>query len=91
MSFDSRGPGLRFRRSADSTRDDRMEEQGEMAIRRRLEKAQREGDLKNDVTPADFARYLSTIMTGLGIQAANGATKPDLKRFAAMALGFMGY
>jgi hypothetical protein len=43
------------------------------------------------VTPADFARYLSTIMTGLGIQAANGATKPDLKRLAAMALGFMGY
>ncbi len=65
--------------------------QGEMAIRKRLEKAQREGDLKNDVTPADFARYLSTIMTGLGIQAANGATKPDLKRLAAMALGFMGY
>jgi AcrR family transcriptional regulator len=65
--------------------------QGEMAIRKRLEKAQREGDLKNDVTPADFARYLATIMTGLGIQAANGATKPDLKRLAAMALGFMGY
>jgi AcrR family transcriptional regulator len=65
--------------------------QGEMAIRKRLEKDQREGNLKNDVTPADFARYLSTIMTGLGIQAANGATKPDLKRLAAMALGFMGY
>jgi hypothetical protein len=65
--------------------------QGEMAIRKRLEKGQREGDLKNDVTPADFARYLSMIMTGLGIQAANGATKPDLKRLAAMALGFMGY
>lgn len=65
--------------------------QGEMAIRKRLEKDQREGNLKNDVTPADFARYLSTIMTGLGIQAANGATKPDLKRLAATALGFMGY
>jgi hypothetical protein len=65
--------------------------QGEMAIRKRLEKAQRKGNLSSDKTPADFARYLSTFMTGLGIQAANGATNSDLKRLAAMALSFMGY
>jgi AcrR family transcriptional regulator len=65
--------------------------QGEMAIRRRLERAQREGGLSDDTTPADFARYLSTLMTGLGIQAANGGTKADMQRLAAMALRYMGY
>jgi hypothetical protein len=31
------------------------------------------------------------LMSGLGIQAANGATKKELKRYAEMALSFLGY
>jgi hypothetical protein len=43
------------------------------------------------INSSDFAHYLSMLMSGLGIQAANGATKTELKRYAEMALRFQGY
>jgi hypothetical protein len=39
----------------------------------------------------DYIRYLSTILAGLSIQAANGSTKAELKRTAEMALRCLGY
>jgi len=39
----------------------------------------------------DYTRYLSTILAGLSIQAANGSTKAELKRTAKMALRYLGY
>jgi len=65
--------------------------QGETAIKKRAQQAQREGDLDAGINPGDFARYISSLMAGLGVQAANGATEAEMKRMATMALKFMGY
>ena len=59
---------------------------GEAVIRKRLQQAQSEGELPAEIQPADFARYLSSVMAGLAVQAANGATRAELRRVAAIAL-----
>jgi hypothetical protein len=64
---------------------------GELAIGTRLRRAQREGDWRGDMQPPDLARYLSSVMTGLGVQAANGATKSEMNRVADIALKCLGY
>jgi AcrR family transcriptional regulator len=66
-------------------------QQGEAAIRRRVQQAQRDGDLNKTINPTDFAHYLSVLMSGISVQAANGATKSEMKRYAGLALRFMGY
>jgi AcrR family transcriptional regulator len=65
--------------------------QGEAAIKKRVQQAQRDGDLDKAINPADFTHYLSVLMSGLSVQAANGATKAELRRYAEMSLRFMGY
>ena len=55
-------------------------------MKKRLQQAQSEGKLPAEIQPADFARYLSSVMARLGIQAANGATRAELRRVAAIAL-----
>ena len=62
---------------------------GEAAIKTRLQRAQREDDWTGDLTPADLARYVSSIMAGLAVQAANGATKSEMTRVVNVALKFM--
>lgn len=59
---------------------------GEAALKERLQQAQSEGQLPAEIQPADFARYLSSIMSGLGVQAANGATRAELRGVAEIAL-----
>jgi AcrR family transcriptional regulator len=59
---------------------------GEDALRKRITKAQKSGELPEDTNPADYGRFLSTVMTGLGVQAANGATREELKRIADFVL-----
>lgn len=59
---------------------------GEAALKKRLQQAQREGELSSDTIPADLACYLSTVMAGLGVQAVNGATKAEMKRIADLAV-----
>ena len=59
---------------------------GEEAMKKRLQQAQSKGELPREIQPADFARYLSSAMAGLGVQAANGATRAELRRVAAIAL-----
>jgi AcrR family transcriptional regulator len=78
---------------AEAARDAMIEwrKQGEAALKRRVQQAQRDGDLDDSQNPSDFARYLSVLMSGLGVQAANGATRSEMKRYAEMALRFMGY
>ena len=58
----------------------------ETAIRRRLERAKREGDLPAGSHPAHLARYLATIMQGMAVQAAGGATRGELRRVVETAL-----
>jgi AcrR family transcriptional regulator len=59
---------------------------GEAALKKRLEQAQSEGELPREIRPADFARYLSSVIAGLGVQAANRATRTELRRVAEIAL-----
>ncbi len=60
---------------------------GQTRIEKRLLRARKEGDLPSVVNPKDLARYISILMTGLGIQAANGATKSQMSRAVDLALG----
>lgn len=55
-------------------------------IGRRLNRAQKEGDMAPDVNPGDLARYIAVVLAGLGVQAANGASGPELARVAEIAL-----
>jgi hypothetical protein len=59
---------------------------GEAALKKRLQQAQSEGELPPEIQPADFARYLSSVIAGLGVQAAYGATRAELRRVAEIAL-----
>ena len=68
-----------------------IRKQNEAAIRQRLLAARKSGELPKDINVDDFTRYLSSILAGLSIQAANGSTKSELKRTAQMALRHLGY
>ncbi|HZY86553.1 MAG TPA: TetR/AcrR family transcriptional regulator [Gemmataceae bacterium] len=59
---------------------------GETAIRQRFERALAEGDLPSDVCPADLARYVVTVLRGMAVEAAGGATADELRRVVEMAL-----
>jgi AcrR family transcriptional regulator len=69
----------------------RIRKQNQVAIRKRLLRARKSGELSKDVNVDDYTRYLSSILAGLSIQAANGSTKAELKRTAQMALRHLGY
>jgi AcrR family transcriptional regulator len=58
----------------------------EAALKRRLQRAKSEGDLPAAANPADLARYITTIVQGMAIQAASGATRKELQRVAKTAL-----
>ena len=68
-----------------------IRKQNELAITARLMQARRSGELAKNINVEDYTRYLSTILAGLSIQAANGSTKAELRRTAAMALQHLGY
>ena len=56
------------------------------AIRKRLQRAKSQGDLSPDSSPADLALYLTTVIQGMSVQAASGATREELRRLAGTAL-----
>jgi AcrR family transcriptional regulator len=60
--------------------------EGEALLRKRLERAKREGDLPPDANPADLARYIATVYQGMSVQAAGGATRGQLRRVAETVL-----
>jgi AcrR family transcriptional regulator len=68
-----------------------IRKQNQVALRERLLKARKSGELPMEINVDDYTRYLSTIIAGLSIQAANGSTKAELKRTAQMALRHLGY
>jgi hypothetical protein len=59
---------------------------GETLIRERLKRAKREGDLPADADPAALARFVSTILQGMSVQAAGGATRKELRAIADVVL-----
>ncbi|AEU35926.1 regulatory protein TetR [Granulicella mallensis MP5ACTX8] len=58
----------------------------EVEMQKRFKRARTEGDLPEDVNAGDLTRYLSSVIYGLGIMAANGDTKADLNRVVDMTL-----
>lgn len=68
-----------------------LRKQNEAAMRERLLKARKSGELSKGINVDDYTRYLSSILAGLSIQAANGSTKEELQRTAGMALRHLGY
>jgi AcrR family transcriptional regulator len=58
----------------------------EAALRRRLERAQSDGDLPADCDPGDLARFVTTITDGIAVQAASGRDRDELRRVAETAL-----
>lgn len=58
----------------------------EACIRRRFERARAEGDLPASADPARLARYVMTLVWGLSVQAAGGATRRQLEAVAETAL-----
>jgi AcrR family transcriptional regulator len=59
---------------------------GEAAVRRRLHRAQEQGDLAVDANPADLARYLSALIYGMAVLSAGGANRKELQGVADVAL-----
>jgi AcrR family transcriptional regulator len=58
----------------------------EVALRRRLQRAKREGDLPRNANPAELARYMMTVLQGMAVQGADGASPDQLRRVAQVAL-----
>ena len=62
---------------------------GELALTRRLERAQRDGDLSADADPAELSRYVWAVCHGLAVDAAAGAgsaSHADRRRIVARAM-----
>jgi AcrR family transcriptional regulator len=60
--------------------------EGEMLIRERLARAKGAGELPADLEPAEFARYVMTVLEGMSVRAAAGASREELHRVADLAL-----
>jgi AcrR family transcriptional regulator len=58
----------------------------EAAVRRRLERAIAEADLPASVDAGQLARYVITVLWGLSVQAAGGATRAQLQSVVEVAL-----
>lgn len=67
-----------------------MRLQNEAAIKARLLRARKAGEFPRDENVDDYTRYLSSLLSGLAIQAANGSTRAELKRTAELALRHLG-
>lgn len=58
------------------------------ALRARLEQAQAAGELPAQFDAAELAQYFVTIVQGMAVQAAGGATRADLQRVIDVAMYF---
>ncbi|MGH8101769.1 MAG: TetR family transcriptional regulator C-terminal domain-containing protein [Chthoniobacterales bacterium] len=58
----------------------------EVALHRRLQRAKREGDFPKNADPAELAHYVMTVVRGMAVQAAGGASRDQLHRVARVAL-----
>src|SRR6266568_2570173 len=56
------------------------------ALRRRLRRAQAEGDLPPGADPGALAQLVTTLIDGIAVQASGGASRAQLRRAAAIAL-----
>ena len=68
-----------------------VRKQNEIAICDRLQQARIAGELPKETNVDDYSRYISMLIAGLSIQAANGSTSAELKRTSQLALQHLGY
>ena len=59
---------------------------GQAAIRDRFERARVEGDLPPNANPQALTHYIGTVVCGMAVQAASGATRKDLERVIELAM-----
>jgi AcrR family transcriptional regulator len=59
---------------------------GQAAIRQRFKRAIRDGDLPVGTNAADLARFVATVIHGMAVQAAGGASRDELGRVVQTAL-----
>jgi len=73
---------------AKSVRDELIQRRtaAETEIAKRLKRAKSEGELPQEVNPTDLARFYVTVMRGLGVEAAGGATRSELLRVVETAM-----
>jgi len=64
----------------------RRRSQGELLLRHRLERAQLEGELPKKVNVINLARFYSTVLQGMAVQAADGATRRELEPLIEIAM-----
>lgn len=61
-------------------------EAGLAAVTRRFERAKSEGDFPSHLVPGELARYVVTLIWGLSVQAASGASRKELQRVVEIGL-----
>ena len=73
---------------ADSIRQELVSRRaaGQAAIRQRFKRAIRDGDLPTGTNSADLARFMATVIHGMAVQAASGASRGELRRVAETAM-----
>jgi AcrR family transcriptional regulator len=59
---------------------------GHAAIRKRLERARAEGDLPPSAKPKDLTNYIGTVVCGMAVLAASGATRKELERVIELTM-----
>jgi AcrR family transcriptional regulator len=55
-------------------------------LRERFKRAVQDGDLPAESDCATLARYIATVLNGLAVQSASGATEKELRLVAALAM-----
>jgi len=60
--------------------------EGETMLRERLQQAKRNREMPAGLDPAAFARYLMTVMEGMAVRAASGASRKDLREIATLTM-----
>jgi AcrR family transcriptional regulator len=64
----------------------RLRQAAVWSLRERFDRAVQDGDLPEGTDCATLARYIATVLNGLAVQAASGATEKELRLVAALAL-----
>jgi AcrR family transcriptional regulator len=64
----------------------RLRSVSELALAERLLRARTAGDLPDNADPDGLARYVFTVLHGMAVQAAGGASRADLLDVAGLAL-----
>jgi AcrR family transcriptional regulator len=74
--------------AAESTRQELNSRRSasEATLRERFERAKSEKDLPPAADAADLTRYVMTVIQGMAVQAAGGASRDELRRVAETAL-----